>query len=270
MSRFFRSVVIAAVAGGTIAGAAAPAMAATGPTVTIAAKSQFKPVTGDVFVVFHESKYDKATISGAISGAASGDVATLFAQTFPYTAAATAAGSVTLAGATGSYSFSVAPALATRYYVEVLGGDPAATLATSATSTVYVSNLQVPAALSPCARPVCTERMRVQEWVPATALRDEIAKPWYFYLGLSLSSSGVPKAPAWLTLDTHAAISKSVKLGLVRFSRTITFSFRIGDDGYALRLNLCSKDTEAKDGLGLPGSHGCGQHRVLASKEYLG
>ena len=75
-------------------------MAATaGPAITLAAKSSFAPLTGDVYVVFDTATYDKATISGNITGAASGDVAKLFAQPFPYNRAAAAVGSVTLASA---------------------------------------------------------------------------------------------------------------------------------------------------------------------------
>jgi hypothetical protein len=76
---------VAAVAVGVVAGSGLPAVAATaGPAITLAAKSSFSPVTGDVYVVFDTATYDKATIAGNITGAASGDVAKLFAQPFPY------------------------------------------------------------------------------------------------------------------------------------------------------------------------------------------
>jgi hypothetical protein len=270
MSRFWRGVLIAAFSGGLLTGGATTALAASSavPTVTIAAKSQFKPVTGDVFVVFRDAKYKKATISGTVAGAAVGDVVTLFGQRFPFQAAPHAVASVTLTGTTGSYSFSVAPNLATRYRVEVLA--TGITVATSATATVYVANLQVTNGLQRCARPVCTERLRVMEWVPALALKDEIGKPWYFYFGLKLSATGLPRPPAWLTLDTRATITTARRVGDLRFVRTITFSFRVGNDGYSWNLNFCSKDTEAKDGLGLPGQHSCGAQRVRATAEYLG
>lgn len=271
MSRFWRGALIAALSGGLLAGGATTALAASsaaGPTVTIAAKSQFRPVTGDVFVVFHDGSHGKATISGAVAGAAGGDVVTLFAQRFPFSAVQRAVQSTTLAGPTGSYSFTVAPKLTTRYRVEVLAAGSA--VATSATDTVYVANLQTLNGPQRCARPVCTERLRVMEWVPALTLKDEITKPWYFYFGLNLSRTGLPKGPAWLTLDSHASITKARRVGLLRFVRTITFSFRVGNDGFAWNFNFCAKDTEAKDGLGLPGHHGCGAQRVRATAEYLG
>jgi hypothetical protein len=64
--------------------ALAPAQAA-GPTITIAATSKIKPVTGDVYVVFHGGTSSSAVIRGAISVTASGEVARLYAQRFPYT-----------------------------------------------------------------------------------------------------------------------------------------------------------------------------------------
>jgi hypothetical protein len=32
----------------------------------------------------------------------------------------------------------------------------------------------------------------------------------------------------------------------------------------------CQKDSLGKDGLGLPGSHGCGAHQISASSFYVG
>jgi hypothetical protein len=34
--------------------------------------------------------------------------------------------------------------------------------------------------------------------------------------------------------------------------------FAIGPDRYSFRFAACTPDTEAQDGLGLPGRHGCG------------
>ena len=44
----------------------------------------------------------------------------------------------------------------------------------------------------------------------------------------------------------------------------------VGNDAYAWNWNTCSKDTEAEDGIGLPGNHGCGSKSVPASAVYLG
>lgn len=57
--------------------------------------------------------------SGGQTGGARGEVARLLAQPFPYSSAAVRVASKTLAGPTLSYSFTVAPTLATRYRVEL-------------------------------------------------------------------------------------------------------------------------------------------------------
>jgi len=54
------------------------------------------------------------------------------------------------------------------------------------------------------------------------------------------------------------------------FSYTITFSFQVGDDALHWAYRACRKATEAEDGLGLPGNHGCGDARVLQSASYVG
>jgi hypothetical protein len=51
---------------------------------------------------------------------------------------------------------------------------------------------------------------------------------------------------------------------------TISFTFRIGNDGSNWNFNTCDQDTEATDGIGLPGYHGCGETRIPASVAYLG
>src|SRR5260370_20156730 len=103
------------VAAGGLSALAAPAVA---PTVTIAAKSLFRPVTGDVFVVFNVGKFSNAQIHGSISGATAGNVARLFVQPFPFKNAPTRAGSRMLTGPAAPYSFTVTPTLPPRYRVE--------------------------------------------------------------------------------------------------------------------------------------------------------
>ncbi len=258
-----------------MAGSAVPAVASAAAgsavTLTIGATSRFKPVTGDVFVAFDARSYSKAQIQGTISGAASGDVARLFAQQFPYSTAAAPIGSETLTGPAASYSFAVRPTLATRYQVELFTSASATTpQASSATVTVYVSSIATASGVKQCARPVCREKVLIEVVVPASTLKDEISKTLYFYLGVNLAARKIPPVPKWLTLDTHATISKPKKIGARRFERTISFSFRIGNDAYHWIWDVCTKDTEAKDGLGLPGHHGCGAKRVRSSVEYLG
>jgi hypothetical protein len=134
-----RAAVVAVIGGAAIAAQFAvvvPAQAAA-PTVSIAAASKIKPVTGDVYVVYLGGSYGNATIHGTITGAAAGEVATLYAQRFPFTKAAAPVRSVTLSAAgTTTYSFTVTPTLATRYKVMLFA--KSTPLATSPIKFVYV------------------------------------------------------------------------------------------------------------------------------------
>lgn len=272
VGRFRNGIAVVVLAGGLAAVGGLPALAApaVAPTVTIAAKSFFPPVTGDVFVVFHaRARFSRAHIHGTISGARSGEVARLFAQAFRKAASPIAA--VTLTRATSTYSFTVAPTLATRYQVKVFASSTATTpLAISAVRTVFVANLMVNSPFQKCSRPVCRQKIRVVEFVPPSTLRTEISKRWFFYFGLALSPTMEPPPPKFVTLDTHAAISRPVRTSAGSFAVTISWSFRIGNDGFNTALNFCNKDTESTDGLGLPGHHSCGANRVSATIEYLG
>jgi len=44
----------------------------------------------------------------------------------------------------------------------------------------------------------------------------------------------------------------------------------VGNDAYNWNWTSCNQDTEAQDGMGLPGRHGCGARRVDVSASYLG
>jgi hypothetical protein len=54
------------------------------------------------------------------------------------------------------------------------------------------------------------------------------------------------------------SVSKARRISAGKFENTISFTFAVGSDGWYWNWATCSKDTESKDGLGLPGYHGCG------------
>jgi hypothetical protein len=77
--------------------------------------------------------------------------------------------------------------------------------------------------------------------------------------------------PRWLYLDAgHASVSGARRISAGEFERTLMFSFTIGNDGFYWGWTVCTKDAVSRDGLGLPGSHGCGARRVLRTVSYLG
>jgi hypothetical protein len=278
MLRAWRRATLVAVLAGSAATAAqlagvVPAQAAT-PRITIAATSSNPRVTGDVYVFYLGGKYGSARIHGTITGATTGEVATLYAQRFPYTKAAKPVTSITLTatGPSTAYSFTVAPTLATRYQVKVFARKSAtAPSATSPSQNVYVVTNGYATGGKTCGRPVCRETLHLYTFLPSSALGVEMSKPVYPYSGLNLSTTGTPPPPRWLYLNAdNARVSRAHRISASEFEMTLTYTFTIGNDGFVWGWLSCSKDTVSRDGLGLPGSHGCGAHRVPRTVSYLG
>jgi hypothetical protein len=278
MTPIWRKTLITTVAASglaTLGIGSAVAQSTAGPDVTIAAKSLFKPVTHDVFVLYRDGKGSRVKISGSITGATTGEVATLYAQSFPYkTAAAPIAGqSVTLNPPNTNpipYSFTATPSLATKYTVEVFPSSTATSpVGQSPAQIVYVLTDQPFEGLKKCHRPICHETIRVFTLLPAPAYKLESSKRWFFYFGLRLDRFAEPPLPKFLGLRKQTTITKVKRVSRTIFERTISFSFRIGNHGYHYSFTYCSKDTEAKDGINLPGHHNCGAKRVLRTA-YLG
>jgi len=278
MLRAWRRVTLVAALTGTAAIAAqlagvVPAQAAT-PTITIAATSSNPAVTGEVFVYFEGGNYGSARIHGTITGAATGEVATLYAQRFPYITAAKPVSSITLSatGPTTAYSFTVQPSLATRYQVKVFARKSATTpLVTSPSQNLYVVANGYYTGGKTCGGPACRETFHTYTIVPSSALGVEMSKPVYPYFGINLSATNTLPPPRWLYLNGgDASVSGARRISATEFEITVTYSFTIGNDGYYFFWNTCSKDTVSRDGLGLPGSHGCGARRIPRTVSYLG
>jgi serine/threonine protein kinase len=276
------AVVVVAVVIAVVLSSGSPGHASAGHTaarhssasVLLTVRSASAPLTGYVYVVYQGGKLASAQVQGEIKGATSGEVAQLYAQQFPFNRAPVPAGSVILrpAGKTATYTFSVTPSLATRYKVELFSSSTAATaLASSPVSTIYVVAGGTSGNGQKCGRPVCHESYAVEVFVPAAALSAEFSKQVYAYGAVSLSATKAPGAPKSLTLNADSPhVSALHRISADEYGYTITFAYRVGNDGYATSWNACEKDTETVDGLGLPGSHGCGDSRILASAAYLG
>jgi hypothetical protein len=241
----------------------------------ISATSALPPVTGDTYVKYLGGSDASAELSGQVNAAASGEIVRLYALPFPFTAAPVPAGSLTLhpAGSAATYSFRVTPTLATRYQVELFRNSATAKpLATSISTTIYVVAIPQRVGTPSCVgRPVCHLTETHVIFVPPSALKTETSKSWYSYLGLNLSSSGTPPLPATLQLGAgNPVIGRPQLIAANEFSVTISYTFNIGSGGYHFFSTLCAKDTEAADGIGLPGSHGCGNGSIPGSHAYLG
>jgi len=265
-------------AGGLVAAAAVvPAEAASTASysITISAKNPSYPnVTHDTIVFYGNKTLQNAVISGTVSGATSGDVVTLLAKPFKAKTFAPTGKPVTLTSSTEGYSFSVRPTLATAYEAQVTTGSTVD--ATSAVKFVYVGLLQnvvkngyrykCNKSFTECSLIVTTRTI-----VPASAYRSESTKRWYLYLALNRSHR-VPskKAPKYLLLDRTARASKPVRINATDFQIVFTFPFAIDHENVQPFPNFCTKDSEAKDGIGLPGHHGCGNSKIPSDTLYIG
>jgi hypothetical protein len=274
VSRFLRGSAVLAVAAGLVMSGATSAFSATPPpiTISIAAKSQFKPITGEVLVVFRDGVNSTAQLSGKITGATAGQVVRLLAQPFPFKKPAVRVQSLTVATTgTDPYTFTVKPQIATRYTVELFSDDTATTqLAASSTKPVYLTPGGSVNNPKTCKRPVCTEVFHLRIVLPPSALPRQSRLHWFVYLGLRLSATKVPPPVKTMTLDTKAKVSKSKRVSADTYRVTIKFSFRIANDGFRWVWTACTKDIESTDGIGLPGHHSCGNKRIKNNGAYLG
>jgi hypothetical protein len=274
-----RGLLIAAAATALTGAAVAPALAqpAAKPAITINVVSGGK-ITGFVVVQFANRKFDTVKVSGQISSATSGEVLGLYAQPFPYRKAPMAVAgqhkTLPTSGRPVRYSFKAHPQIATRYLVRVYASSSArAPLASSVTETAYVVTNQVSFGVKSCNtrgnRPICHQTIRVYTGQPASAYKIESAKKWYFYFAVKLGPRLPLPTPKTMALDTGARIGRVHRISATVFERTITFTFRANNDAYNFVFNYCSKDTESKDGVNVPGHHSCGAHRVRPFS-YLG
>jgi hypothetical protein len=270
-----RATVAAVVTGAAIAGQLAgvgTAHASAAPTISIAATTKLKPVSGDSLVVYHLSGYNTAKLHGTIANATTGEVAALYAQPFPYKKPATRVASITLTAAKTAYSFTVTPSVVTHYAVRLFAtATTTAAIASSPMKTLFVTSEQQISAGQKCSRPVCHETFQVHTYVPDSALGVEMSKHPYAYFGVNLGSSAIPPEPKWFILNgSHAKVTKSSRISAGEFENTVSFSFTVGTHSYAWIPLFCTKDALSKDGIGLPGSHGCGASRIASDQYYVG
>jgi hypothetical protein len=270
-----RLLTMIAVTGGILGAATLPAVAApaTTPRIGMIVQAPFD-LNNLTFVAYH-SRHASAKVFGNVSAATAGEVVRLFAQQFPYNKPAVQTGiPVTLSrSGTVGYSFSkLTPVLATRYQAELFADGNATTpLASSKVMTVYVAKGTPITQSRRCPRPNCVFVVHVKVLLPAQAMRAERTKKVYTYFAVNLSPSHIPPPPSLLKLGAgHPRVTRPRKISAGAYALSITFTFRIGNDAAHWGFNFCTKDTEAADGLGLPGHHRCGATRIPAGIYYLG
>ena len=104
---------------------------------------------------------------------------------------------------------------------------------------------------------------------PSGPLAAESHKRWYFYFDLDTK---LPKFPKFFRLDRSASAAKARKLNASEYEVAISlpFSSSLANPAPCAFWVPCTKDAVTKDGIGLPGHHGCGTPEVRPGAPYLG
>jgi hypothetical protein len=55
-----------------------------------------------------------------------------------------------------------------------------------------------------------------------------------------------------------------------QFAYTVHFAIRVGSESFHYVIGGCLQDSESRDGVGLPGRHGCGAKSLPAAARYVG
>jgi hypothetical protein len=260
-------------AGPASAGSASPA---TRPSISVKVTTPgLKRVSGHSWVYYKNSKYGHASVDATISGVHGGEYVKLRARRWPFRKAASVLSTAVVpAGLTKiTFNNTVTPTLATRYTVVVYASKRARTpLSTSAARTVYVVlGGHSTGGKKPCAGPECHYTVRMYVPTPPSELRRELGKRVHAYFGISRSATGTATAPKVLTRNAgHVTVAKSRRVSAGEFEVTMRYSFWIGKDSYYWLWHACQKSTESRDGLSIPGSHGCGAKTIKTSTYFIG
>jgi class 3 adenylate cyclase len=270
-----RRTLVAVLAGLLIAGlatvgavvrlASSSAPVPSGP-ISIGAQSALGNVSG---LALAESG-SRVQFHGTVPSGRAGVPVVLQASIFPFRRFSDVSRATSSRG--GSYSLDAEIPVATRYRVALFpsGGS------VSRTITVYVTTAAV--------RQVRVDKRRrgtklvhvaFSVQYPASIAAQEAAKPIYFYAGVRDKRGGWPKhyrLELKGKLEQHigrCAISRncfsSPNTLAPRYAEVpYVFSFRepTSDSGPAYDVAVCSEDTEAVDGFGLPGHHRCGDRFI--------
>jgi hypothetical protein len=227
------------------------------------------------YVLFGIKGLNNLTLTGTASEIhSSGWSMQLWGQPFPYTSPSTHYATESLASSSTGYapfSFTVQPTLATKY-VEKLYYKT--TLHTSVSGgTVYVAQgKELIRRPGTCIGNNCSLSFTLDRFIPGAASATELAKRFYDYLGLS-QSSGTPPPPKFLTLRTTGwtqGKTMPVTGSPHEYATKFTVKFTVSEPQFAFAVDVCTKDSESVDGVGLPGSHGCGNQTIPPNPIYLG
>jgi hypothetical protein len=147
-------------------------------------------------------------------------------------------------------------------------------LAVSAIRTVYIVGDYSFAASNPNSDPVndgvcpdfqwpCTATYPITVYAPPSALQTEMSRQKYLYVQ---AGSVASRAPMQLVAD--ATFSAPQRVGDDEYE--VIVSFTSSSSAYTDRtFGFCTKQTEAQDGIGLPGPSACGSEGIPSSASYI-
>ncbi|HEY6497540.1 MAG TPA: hypothetical protein VIZ43_30035 [Trebonia sp.] len=119
--------------------------------------------------------------------------------------------------------------------------------------------------------PICRASFTVKILVPPQALAAEMAKHTYVYFGATegpLSATNLP-APKTGELGAAGAAATIHRLSADSYAAVVTYSFDVGLHAANASTDLCTIDDEAADGVGIPGTHGCGEKYLTFGHRYI-
>jgi hypothetical protein len=266
MSRFWRVLAALIIAAGLGLTALPAASAATTPAVTIAASSSLN-ISGRWLVYYKPAADDTAKIAMSETNANSGDTAALFARPFGASGFTQVGAAVTLTVTgefTAAYTFTVHPHAATQYEVRVSRSITEGTY-TSNVQAVYVRDgFKIKDFRQSCSHHECVESYRRYVQIPHSAYKSEAAKHWFLYFAKTANQ------PAYLKLAKDASASAAHYVNKTEYYVTVTFRFYSKSPNPPSFTFACMKDSEGKNGIGLPGHHGCGDPKVSSTSPYTG
>jgi len=197
------------------------------------------------------------TVGDAIASTDPTDLVALEESTFPFHKAM-AIVATTETNGSGHYSFTVHPAVATKFRVVGLGSSSAEA---SPVRTVYEVDRYSGSITSCTTEPTCGVVLVIQYELPKQVAAREVAEPFDLYLGVTRGST---KSPKTLFLDSHVTV-KTGHLGGSTYSTRFIFTVDVGTGSWAWSIKVCQKDIEASDGFNLPGHFPCGAKSISAS-----
>jgi hypothetical protein len=245
------------------------AAASTTPSVTLAVHSHNPVVTNDVWVTYDDHAYSNVRLIVRFAAAPAGSSVKVMATRFPFTSRPSVVGTKAVSSS-GKVVFVAQPSLETRYRAVLLKGTHV--LARAGVRTVYVAaGGSISPSIAPsCSRPVCLLSFEITVKMVPSSVKTELGKHRYAYFALNLNPTKEPPPPTELKLVTPYELGPAQQVSSSSYRYSLKFRFWIGSEGYYWAWNLCTKDTVTKDGLGLPGSHSCGDATIPANLKYLG